>query len=69
MLKLPAELISSKFQQDFDAIFDELSSDVNILKHKDEVLAIWYASPYIKRVCISQPIWLQNILADEAAAC
>ena len=65
MLKLPAETISSKFQQDFDAILDELNSDANILKHKDEVLAIWYASPYIKRVCISQPKWLQTILADE----
>ena len=65
MLKLPAETISSKFHQDFDAILDELNSDVNIIKHKDEVLAVWYASPYIKRVCISQPKWLQNILADE----
>ena len=66
MIKLPAASIPSRFQQDFEVILDELNGDANILKHQDEVFAVWYASPFIKRVCVSQPSCLQKLYTNEA---
>ncbi len=62
MLRSPPDLVLSRFHQEFEAILSELGHDPNIEAHKDEIFAIWYASPFIKRVCISQPGWLQRLL-------
>ncbi len=66
MLKTPPpETAFLIFQKDFDAIFDALKNDSDLLKQKDELFAIWYASPFIKRVCVSQPIWLQALFRND----
>ena len=65
MLKLPPETAPPIFQQDFDAILVALENDLDLLKHKDELFAIWYASPFIKRVCVSQPKWLQTLFRND----
>ena len=66
MLQSPPELILPRFQQDYATLQHALDSDENIARHKDEILAIWYASPFIKQVCISQPAWLKNLLDHDA---
>lgn len=38
--------------------------DASFAKYRDEILAIWYASPFVRRVCLSQPQWLQELLAQ-----
>lgn len=40
----------------------KLDAAKKVAKHKDEILAIWYASPFVKRVCIAQPLWLQGLI-------
>ncbi|MGH1536932.1 MAG: bifunctional [glutamate--ammonia ligase]-adenylyl-L-tyrosine phosphorylase/[glutamate--ammonia-ligase] adenylyltransferase, partial [Gammaproteobacteria bacterium] len=62
MLNPPPENALALLQQEFDAILVELKNDPILVKHKDEVLAVWYASPFIKRVCMSQTSWLQALL-------
>ncbi len=62
MLRSPPDLVLSRFHQEFEAILSELGHAPNIEAHKDEIFAVWYASPFIKRVCISQLGWLQRLL-------
>jgi len=64
MLKPPPETALVKYQQDFDAILAELGNDSIVLEHKDEMFAVWYASPFIKRVCVSQPGWVKKLFSD-----
>ena len=59
MLTSPPDQLLSRFHQEYEANLAELGHDQNIARHKDELLAIWCASPFIKRVCASQPGWLQ----------
>lgn len=65
MLKLPSGFEPSKFQQNFDAILVELNNDSDVLRYKDEIFAVWHASPFIQRVCVSQPHFLQQLLAND----
>lgn len=69
MLKLPPESALSLFQQDYDFLLSELKKDPNLLKHKDEMFAVWYASPFIKRVCLSQSQWLQTLFSERELHC
>jgi len=54
----------SKLQQDFEDVVVELGHDQHLLQHKQEILAVWYASPFIRRVSMSQPRFLQSLLAN-----
>ena len=42
------------------------SADPSATQYENEVISICYASPFIKRVCISQPEWLFRLLAEDA---
>ncbi|MFK7815613.1 MAG: bifunctional [glutamate--ammonia ligase]-adenylyl-L-tyrosine phosphorylase/[glutamate--ammonia-ligase] adenylyltransferase, partial [Gammaproteobacteria bacterium] len=53
-----------KLQQEFEALQLVLDNDLTLIEHKDELLEVWYASSFIKRVCISQPEWLGSLLAN-----
>ena len=64
MLKLTDQGDLPNFQQDFDAILAQLNDDSLLIESKEELFAVWYASPFIKRVCISQPRWLYKLLAE-----
>jgi len=33
-------------------------------EYQDEIFAVWYASPFIKRVCLAQPDWLKTLIAS-----
>ncbi len=61
---IPAKEIT-KLQQDFDAIQVLLDGNAKILESKGELLKVWYASPFIRRVCVSQPAWLQQLFAND----
>ena len=66
MLRSLPESIQLKFQPEFEAILASLGQDSKVLGYKEEVLATWYASTFIKRVCISQVTWLQELLENDA---
>ncbi len=52
----------SRLQHDFDALRLKFDNDLLLIDHKDELFQCWYASPFIKRVCVSQPKWLESLL-------
>lgn len=64
MLKLTNQVDLSNFQQDFDAILAEFEDGSLLIGHQEELFAVWYASPFIKRVCVSQPKWLYQLLSE-----
>ncbi len=43
-----------------------LGQKSKVTQNLDEVLAAWYASPFVKRVCLSQPDWLEKIFSNGA---
>ena len=63
MPTLPPIQLLSRLEQDFEVLLQRIE-DESVAKHHDEILAVWYASPFIKRVCISQPQWMQELLAQ-----
>ena len=63
MLVLPPTQFESRLDQDFQILL-ERTEDSSIAQHRDEILAVWHASPFIKRVCLSQPQWIQEVLAQ-----
>ena len=65
MLAIPSQLALPRLQQDYEAMLAKLDGAQKVAKHKDEILAIWCASPFIKRVCVAQPLWLQGLIVDE----
>ncbi len=65
MYRPPADQFSTEFQQNYQAILAELDDYQSIERHKDEIFATCYASPFIKRVCTSQPLWLQRLLDND----
>lgn len=52
----------SKLQREFEALQLVLNDNSNVIEQKDELLKVWYASPFIKRVCVSEPQWLESLL-------
>lgn len=62
MLPLPPESHRSKLKLDFNELYSNLKPV--LLDHQDEVLAVWFASPFIKRLCISQPEWLEKLFSN-----
>jgi len=66
MLAIPSQLALPRLQQDYEAMLAKLDGAQKVAKHKDEILAIWCASPFIKRVCVAQPLWLQGLIVDES---
>lgn len=63
MLASPPTQYESRLDQDFQVLL-ERTGDGTVAQHRDEILAVWYASPFIRRVCLSQPQWVQEILAQ-----
>ena len=63
MLAPPPTQYESRLDQDFQVLL-ERTGDCTVAQHRDEILAVWYASPFIRRVCLSQPQWVQEILAQ-----
>lgn len=59
----PAQSVSG-FQKDYEAIREKLHGAQAIEQHKEEIFAVWYASSFIRRVCVSQPLWLQDLLTE-----
>ena len=55
--------LASRFEQDFETLADKVAG-ASIEKHRDEILSIWYASPFIRRVCLAQPQWLEELLSQ-----
>ena len=64
MLTQPPEQSLTGFQQDYEAILAKLDGDEVVARHKEELFAVWYASSFVRRVCVSQPQWLRGLLAD-----
>ena len=55
-------LLPSRLQQDFETLTVK-TGDSSIQKYRDEILSVWYASPFIRRVCIAEPLWLEELLS------
>ncbi len=62
-MALPEQVLPL-FRQEFEEILACLNQDQGLIAHRDEIFEIWYASPFVKRVCVSQPTWLQNLLLN-----
>ncbi len=65
MIRLSPERVPSRFEEEFDVLLNRLESDPTLIEHKDEIFAVWFASPFIKQVCNSQPIWLLNLVKNQ----
>ena len=63
MRQSPPENDLSKLEQELSPIF--LDASAKLIRHKDEIINICYASPFIKRVCLSQPEWLEKLFKGE----
>ncbi len=63
MLRFLPTQLPPKLEQDFQTLLGCIE-DASFTKHQDEILAIWYASPFVRRVCLSQPQWLQELLTQ-----
>jgi glutamate-ammonia-ligase adenylyltransferase len=62
MLNPPlTEKASVKFEQDFADILFKYNDDAKLLKNQQEVFSVWWASPFIRRVCVAQPQFLENL--------
>ncbi len=55
----------SKFQKELDALQLRLDNKSLLIQFKDELFKVWYASPFIRRVCVSQPNWLESLLSND----
>lgn len=64
MLTQPPEQSVTGFEKDYEAIVEKLDGDEVVTRHREELFAVWYASSFIRRVCVSQPLWLQGLLVD-----
>ena len=64
MLKLTDQVSLQNLQQDFDAILAGLNDHPLLIENQEELFAVWYASPFVKRVCTSQPKWLLQLLLE-----
>jgi glutamate-ammonia-ligase adenylyltransferase len=54
----------SRFQREFDALQLLVEDELMLMHYKDELFKVWYASPFIRRVCVSQPEWLASLLVN-----
>ena len=54
----------SRFQREFDALQLLVEDKLMLMHYKDELFKVWYASPFIRRVCVSQPEWLASLLVN-----
>lgn len=54
-----------KHKEDFTRLLDRLEGDQLLQFNEDEVLRLWHASTFIKRVCISQPAWFSALLRNK----
>ena len=61
MLKISPEHTPQVLQQEYESMLAQLAGDQILTRHKDEILATWNASQFIKRTCISQPVWLRGL--------
>ena len=61
MLKISSVHTPPRLQQEYESMLAQLAGDQTLARHKDEILAIWNASQFIKRTCISQPVWLKGL--------
>lgn len=59
---LPEPLLP-RLVQEFEALVDQTGS-ASIENSRDEILSIWHASPFVRRVCLAQPQWLEQLLAQ-----
>ena len=65
MLRLSSDQVPTGFEDEFNSMLEIMESEDEFLKLKPEILAVWVASPFIKRVCISQPTWLKNLVNNQ----
>ena len=61
-ISLPNPL-PSRLEQEFKALIAR-TGDTSIEQCRDEILSVWYASPFIQRVCLTQPKWLKELLSQ-----
>ncbi len=62
MLSPPPESHRSKLLLEYQELCS--NSNIQFKERHEEVLAVWFASPFIKRVCFSQPNWLESNYAN-----
>ena len=60
----PHTQMPARLEQDFQVLLQHLG-ETPVADHRDEILAVWYASPFVKRVCLAQPQWLQELLVQD----
>ena len=65
MLSLLPNQVPTSFKDEFEIILENMESEDEVQKHKDEIFAVWFASPFVKQVCISQPAWLHELLKNK----
>ena len=59
---LPEPLLP-RLVQEFETLVAQ-TGGASIENSRDEILSIWHASPFIRRVCLSQPQWLEQLLSQ-----
>ena len=62
MQNIPPVQLRDMFEHSFSSLLEKLNDDELVQQHKDEIFEVWFISPFIKRVCLAQPIWLQSLL-------
>ncbi len=62
MLKIPIEVDIAPLKLEFDQVYSELEEFSVLQERKPELLAVWHASPFIKRVCSKHKSWLVQLI-------
>ena len=63
MLEVLPEKERLSLQQELDGLIAKPES--GLVERIDELLSACYASPFVKRVCVSQPQWLGNLFSGD----
>ena len=66
MLPAISQQDSLKHKKDFERVLQTLEAGHQLKANEDEILKLWHASSFIKRVCMSQPAWLSAVFENNS---
>lgn len=69
MIRFSTKQIPTIYKDDFALILKSIREVNKVLKYEDELYDVWQASPFIRQVCISQPIWLEKLIDKQELNC
>ena len=66
MQNIPTDQKRELFEHSFSSMLALLDDSQLLLQHKEEIFKVWYLSPFVKHVCLTQPRWLHNLFKHQA---